>query len=167
MTTSSSPTRRTSLFLAHGFAIIIIFIITRGFLSFTSITDTLAFYGVYHRHPINQIIHFFGVPAIICSLLVFLAHLSIPIPFVKNSAITIQIPFVKRHPFNYASIATLLYISFYLYLDLFGGVLYAPFGYLLYATANNLTVGDQEEARKGEKQKDVSGKAAQISWVGT
>ena len=50
---------------------------------------------------------------------------------------------------SYATIATSLYdLVFYLYLDFFGGVLYAPLLYFLYAVANNLTAKNQKRAWK-------------------
>ena len=158
--TSPSP----SLLIAHGIAIVLMGFIIQGFLSFTfeDTTEALGFYGVHHRDPINRLIHFFGYPAIICSLLVFFAHLAVP-----KLNFTISIPFVKKHPFNYATVATLIYISCYLSLDLFGGVLYFPFAYMEYAIANNLAVGDQENARSAEKSKNASGKVDSLSWTGT
>lgn len=167
MTAKLSSTS-TSLVIAHGFAISILYIMVKAFLSFTSITDAMAFYGVYHRDPVNQLIHFFGVPAIIWSLMVFFSHLRVGSPF----ATLINIPFTKVHSMNYSTIATLIYVFFYLYLDLFGGVLYAPFAYLMYSTANNMMIGDQLKAMKDHKMKDstsgnANGKPGKISWVGT
>ncbi len=159
MTSSSAP-----FYIAHLIGIILLTVITKGFLSFKNITDALAFYGVYHRHPINQIIHFFGVPMIILSLLIFLAHLKVPIPLLN---INIHIPFIRKHQVNYATILATIYTSFYLHLDSFGGALYAPFSYFLYATAVNLMAEDQEKAQNVEKQKDISGKTRHASWAGT
>jgi hypothetical protein len=151
-----------SLLIAHGIAIVLMGFIIQGFLSFKDISRELVLYRVYHRDPINQLIHFFGVPAIICSLLVFLAHLNMP-----KLNFTITIPFVKKHRFNYATVATLIYISCYLSLDLYGGLLYFPVAYMEYAIANNLAVGDQENARSAEKSKKASGKLDSLSWTGT
>jgi uncharacterized membrane protein YGL010W len=151
-----------SLLIAHGIAIVLMGFIVQGFLSFKDISKELALYRVYHRDPINQLIHFFFMPAVICSLFVFLAHLNMP-----KLNFTITIPFVKEHRFNYATVATLIYISCYLSLDLYGGLLYFPVAYMEYAIANNLAVGDQENARSAEKSKKASGKLDSLSWTGT
>ena len=38
-----------------------------------SLSDQMAVYAAYHRHPVNRAIHFFGIPAIVWSLMVFMA----------------------------------------------------------------------------------------------
>ena len=154
--------------LAQTFALSVLYIVLKGFLSFTSISDALAFYGVYHRNPINQLIHFFGVPAIIWSLMVFLAHVNIP--FVSSiRSIRINLPGVPSHGLNYASILTMIYVLFYIKMDPFGGVLYAPFAYAMYTTATSLTLQVRKEALMLEKSKDVNGKPKSTgrSWAGT
>jgi uncharacterized membrane protein YGL010W len=186
-----------SLIAAHTFGLAILALILQGFLSFNSITDALAFYGVYHRDPMNQIIHFFGVPIIIWSMLVFLAHLNVPLltrmssslssssssSLAKNNKIKnknrlkqpllmIHLPGTDPHRLTYAAIVSLIYIAFYLYLDPFGGALYAPFAYGMYVTAINVTMKDQSLAIKNVKGSHASGKfdtttTPPRSWVGT
>merc|ERR1719223_1823782 len=108
-----------SYILAHAFALGMCYIMIDAALSFQNVDDALAFYGVYHRDPINQLIHFFGVPCIIWSFLVFFAHLNI------SSSIKINIPGAPSHHLNYATLVTLGYLIFYLHLDRFGGALFA------------------------------------------
>jgi uncharacterized membrane protein YGL010W len=180
-----------SLIAAHTFGLAILALILQGFLSFNSITDALAFYGVYHRDPMNQIIHFFGVPIIIWSMLVFLAHLNVPLltrmsssfsslannTNIKNKhrlkqPLMIHLPGTDPHRLTYAAIVSLIYIAFYLYLDPFGGALYAPFAYGMYVTAINVTMKDQSLAIKKVKGSHASGKVDTTttpprSWVGT
>ena len=71
---SSSNTLTLGLILAHVISCSLIFIIVRAALNFADVSEALAFYGVYHREPWNQFIHFFGVPGIIWSFLVFLVR---------------------------------------------------------------------------------------------
>ncbi|KAG2445739.1 hypothetical protein HXX76_000345 [Chlamydomonas incerta] len=40
-----------------------------------NLREQLAFYGAYHNHPINQLIHFVFVPAILWSILVWLSYI--------------------------------------------------------------------------------------------
>lgn len=165
-----------SLLLAHTAAIAVLYITAKGASNFHNITDALAFYGVYHRNPINQIIHFFGVPCIIWSLLLFLSHLNLPL----IRPIRVKILFAPRHSLNYASVLTIGYILFYIKLDKFGGTLYAPFAYFLYVTAVSMQVKDQikasqeqDEVDKIMKEKEKTNgdiakvKAKSSSWVGT
>ena len=65
--------------------------------------DQLAFYGTYHHHPINQLIHFVFVPTILWSILVFLHQL---------------------HPLT-SLLIVLIYSIFYVYLDPIAGGLWA------------------------------------------
>mmetsp|Transcript_16327 Transcript_16327/g.20665 ORF Transcript_16327/g.20665 Transcript_16327/m.20665 type:complete len:258 (-) Transcript_16327:2-775(-) len=161
-----------SLIAAHAVAISIFAVVYSGMSNFKNINDTLAFYGVYHRNPINQMIHFFGVPCIIWSLLVFLSHLNL-------NMITINgLPFAPKHVLNYATLLSIGYIIFYIKMDLFGGLLYAPFAYFLYVTAVSVKVKDeirasneimsQSKKEDGDRDanKSVSGSTL-TSWTGT
>ncbi len=154
---------KKSLAVAHCFAITIILIVTRGFLSITSITEEFAHYRVFHRSPINIIIHFIGSPAVLWSFLLFFAHLKIP--YLDN--IIVHIPFTETHQFNYSSLTILIYALFYLYLDAFGGILFAPFLYFLYSTANNLKASDQAKTVNARKRGYANGKLEKFSsWTG-
>jgi hypothetical protein len=37
--------------------------------------NRLSRYGVFHREPLNQLIHFFGVPLLVQTLFIFMGHL--------------------------------------------------------------------------------------------
>eukprot|EP00540_Astrosyne_radiata_P008992 CAMPEP_0116841552 /NCGR_PEP_ID=MMETSP0418-20121206/11001_1 /TAXON_ID=1158023 /ORGANISM="Astrosyne radiata, Strain 13vi08-1A" /LENGTH=247 /DNA_ID=CAMNT_0004472017 /DNA_START=76 /DNA_END=819 /DNA_ORIENTATION=- len=124
---------------------------------FRNVSEALAFYGVYHRDGWNQLIHFFGVPGIIWSMLIMMAHL--PLPFLGSYALSL--PFCpRRFPINWANFITLFYIMFYLSVDLFGGLLYTPIVYAMYATAANMTRNDQEAAMKKTSERNAP-------WTGT
>ena len=144
----------TSLAIAHVFTIILFRICYNGASQFQNIGQALGFYGVYHQDPINQLIHFVGVPIIIWSLQLFLVHLTLPplplihhhIPKIKN------LPFMPDHDMTYGTISTIGYILLYLKLDWFGGLLYAPFAYMLYATAVSTVARDQIQAQQQAAQ---------------
>jgi len=135
----------------------------------------LAFYGVYHRDPINQVIHFFGVPAIIWGIFVFFSHLDIPLGISKSLPM-IHIPRVGPHKATYATLTFIIYTVFYLYLDPFGGVLYFPFSYLMYTSGTSYTLEDRKEAAQTLKKKDDDANAksssssssmSSVPWTGT
>jgi len=129
-----------STLFAHGVPMFIHFVVIRAFLSFPSIDDALGFYGVYHRDPSNQLIHFFGVPLIIWSLLVGFSHVDLPL-----ISISINIPGVAKHNATYATLLSGIYVLFYTYLDTFGGLLYAPFAYALYISAVSIKLKYEED----------------------
>ena len=117
------------LVLAHLISCGLFYVILEAALKFENAADGLAFYGVYHREPWNQFIHFFGVPGIIWTFLIFLAHLQIPM---------IQV--------DYGLLLTIFYIVFYLHLDPIGGTLYAPALCGMYKSAVFLKDKDQKAA---------------------
>jgi len=179
-----------SLLFAHAMTLAFICVWIQGILSFNTIEKALGFYGVYHQHPFNQIIHFFGVPCIKWSIFVFLAHLQFPsvVPAGAHSCNEnrwkINIPGAPSHNINYATLVCLGYVTFYLYIDRFGGLLYAPFAYLLYTTAISFTKSDQdkylEEARQlsivkinatttetATKKPRANVEKAVVPWTGT
>jgi 2-hydroxy fatty acid dioxygenase len=123
---------------------------------FRYIEDALGFYGVYHREPMNQLIHFFGVPGIIWSAMIFCAHLPLPIV----GSYSISIPGAGSHPISWATVMFVFYFLFYIYIDPFGGILYSPVLYSMYVTASNWTRQDQEKHMKKTSSK-------QVCWTGT
>eukprot|EP01083_Nonionella_stella_P281622 958277_1 len=129
-----------STLLAHGFAICIHYVVIQAFVSFPSIDEALGFYGVYHRDPSNQLIHFFGVPLIIWSLLVGFSHVDLPLV-----SIPINIPGVAKHNATYATLLSVIYVLAYTYLDTFGGFLYTPFAYALYMSAVSMKLKYEED----------------------
>lgn len=167
-------TTSKSLLLAHAGALTVLAIMINGALNFQDITDALAFYGVYHRDPINQAIHFFSVPCMVWSTLLFTAHLKI------HPTVIVKIPFAPSHSLTYATVITIGYILFYTYLDTFGGLLFAPFIYFQYITAVSCQTQDQLKAKNasiemekkkndGTSPKDTNNKngSTTSSWTGT
>lgn len=73
----------------------------------------MAFYGAYHADPMNQLIHFFFVPAILWSALVLLAYL----PLVKTR--------VAGYSISWATIVVLIYVFYYCTMDQVGGVIFS------------------------------------------
>ena len=130
------------LVLAHFTSGAVLFIIISAAFEFSDITDLLAFYGVYHRNPTNQLIHFFGVPGILWTILIFLVHLKVPM--VETPSFVKQILPVG-HQITYGLLLTLFYLFFYLTIDPFGGILYAPVLYVMYMSAVYLTDQDQQK----------------------
>ncbi len=43
------------------------------------IEEHMAFYEAYHRHPLNKLTHFIGIPTIVFSVLVALSTVSVPL----------------------------------------------------------------------------------------
>jgi 2-hydroxy fatty acid dioxygenase len=148
----------TPLFLAmQGFSFVMTGVIASAAFQFRSVESALGFYGVYHQMPWNQFLHFFGVPGIIWSYIVFLAHLQLPFA----GGFVIRVPWTEKHHISYATVTALFYLLFYIKIDPFGGTLYAPVVFSWYVTAVNWTRQDQLQA----KQQSASGKSVQ--WYGT
>jgi len=144
MAASSKKTTQTAirsippgLALSHLVSCVVVYIIVDAALKFEHATEALAFYGVYHREPWNQFIHFFGVPGILLSLLIFLVHLPLPLLGNGNSSKNI----------TYGSMLSLFYLGFYLNLDPIGGTLYAPLLYGMYKLAIYFKEKDQAKAQ--------------------
>lgn len=139
--------------IAQISSLAILVVIIRGTLQFKDITEALSFYGVYHRDPINQLIHFIGVPAIIWSLFGFLTFMSIPHPFSFSIS---YLPFIPKHEANSATILLAIYTTFNIKIDPFAGTLYAPFVYAMYATTVRATLHDRENDIVGQSKKTES-----------
>lgn len=138
-----------SLLAAHAFASAGLTIVLEAAVGFRDASDALAFYGVYHREPRNQLIHFFGVPGILWSMIIFMTHL--PIPYFGRLA---QESLHKDYQLTYGLVLTLFYVLFYLQIDPVGGTLYAPILYAMYISAVYMHRDDQKKS---------GGK----SWAGT
>jgi uncharacterized membrane protein YGL010W len=150
-----TPKASASFLVAQATAAVFVAIVFNAAIGFKDGSSALAFYGVYHREPWNQFIHFFGVPLIIWTIFIMIAHL--PLPFFGK--FDIKIPFCKRHALSWATLVTVGYMIFFLMIDLFGGVLYFPVLYFMYVSAVNLMIRDQQAAYK--KQDEAS------NWMGT
>ncbi|KAG2485829.1 hypothetical protein HYH03_015412 [Edaphochlamys debaryana] len=90
----------------------------------------LGFYGAYHRHPLNQLIHFFCVPLIVWSAFVWLSMIGpLQVPFLPPSTpLTPPLPgwvppawAAALQPTNPAFLAFLAYASFYCVLEPLAG----------------------------------------------
>jgi len=143
--------------LANIFCFMISTIIVKSFWEFEDAPSALAFYGVYHRYGWNQVIHFFGVPGIIWSLLVFFVH--VPLPWIGSVSVSGSgsTKTTTISPINYAAFLVVCYNLFYLSIDRFGAVLYSPVLYLMYTSAVSLVEADQVEAAEAYR-KQVTGK---------
>jgi uncharacterized membrane protein YGL010W len=133
------------LVLAHFFSGAALFIIVSAAFDFADITDLLAFYGVYHRNPTNQLIHFFGVPGILWTIIIFLVHLKVPMVAGTTPSVVVKKILPVGHQITYGLLLTLFYLFFYLTIDPFGGILYAPVLYAMYMSAVYLTDQDQQK----------------------
>ncbi len=52
-----------------------------------SLAEQVKFYGEYHKNPYNRLTHYFGIPVIIFSILLFLSWFRLPtFPFWANGA---------------------------------------------------------------------------------
>lgn len=140
------------LWVAHGLCLGLSVIVAKAAWSFQNKESAMAFYGVYHRDGWNQLIHFFGVPGIIWSILMCQAHLPL------TSTIILRMPLTQPHLITWATVWFASYTIFYITIDPIGAVLYLPFMYTFYATSVNWTVDDQRRAKK---------KYGKVSWTGT
>ncbi len=138
-----------SLLGAHIFAAAGLTVVIQAAFGFADAQDALAFYGVYHREPRNQIVHFFGVPGILWSMIIFMTHL--PIPYFGN---LLKKFLPADYALTYGLVLTLFYLGFYLLIDPLGGTLYAPVLYVMYISAVYLHRSDQKNA-------------GSTSWAGT
>ena len=123
-------------------------------MDFGDAETALAFYGTYHREPMNQFIHFVGVPIILWTLIICSSHLVLP------GSLLVKIPGIQPHYCTMAVPWVLLYAAFYLSVDAVGTLLYAPLLYAYYATAVRWTANDQAVSVENSKDKKPS-------WMGT
>ncbi|GIL47469.1 hypothetical protein Vafri_4293 [Volvox africanus] len=91
------------------------------------LSEQLAFYGSYHNHPLNQLIHFFCVPAIAWSLFVWISAAGplLPSPPLALPSWLPPALAAALQPTNPAFLLTSAYSAFYLLLDLFAGASWA------------------------------------------
>ena len=143
------PPLTPGLALSHLINVAISTVIIQAARGFQDATTAMAFYGVYHRTPINQLIHFFGVPLIIWSMAVFQAHVPL------TSSVVLQGWGIPPHYPTWATLLIPFYIFYYLSIDVLGAILYTPIWYLFYSTAVRWTAQDQKAA------------SSDPSWMGT
>jgi uncharacterized membrane protein YGL010W len=148
------PELTPGFLLSHAFIAGVTVIMAYAAASFENATQTMAFYGVYHREPWNQLIHFWGVPLLVLTVLTFTAHLPL------TSAVQVRgLPGIPSHYATFATLWFLGYLLFYFSIDLVGTLLYAPFLYGMYAAAVRWTAADQQEAKIATGKQPV--------WTGT
>eukprot|EP00536_Pseudo-nitzschia_multiseries_P000428 jgi/Psemu1/300058/fgenesh1_kg.5_\ len=140
-----------TLLAAQLFSFALSYVVIQGFWEFDDVSSALAFYGVYHRYGWNQVIHFFGVPGIIWSLLIFLVQ--VPLPFVAPVA-------KDASQINYGIFMVASYCIFYLSIDPLGAILYAPVLYGMYASALTIVKDDRREAK-------LLANGQPLPWYGT
>jgi uncharacterized membrane protein YGL010W len=139
----------------------------------SDISRALAFYGVYHRDPRNQWIHFLGVPAILWTAITFASMLPFPIAMNlgrKNTTTISFLPYIDKHNITWGTITTAWYIGFYIYMDPFGGSLFALVLYVMYAYAVYWVECDRKQAAVSAaqvKKKEENGRKQQVLWTGT
>lgn len=143
---SGPPT--TGLLFAHFICGVVTTIIIQSFAKFENGSEALAWYGVYHRYGWNQVIHFFGVPGILWSFMIFMAHVKLP-------------GTIKGHQINYANALAMVYFLYYLKIDPIGGLLYAPMLVMFYISAFKLYQLDQKVAAA------EVGEGNPVPWCGT
>lgn len=137
------------------------YVLARAAFGFENVTSALAFYGVYHREPWNQFIHFFGVPGIIYSLWIYQCHLPL-----TDAVIIDFLPGVPAHYINWATLWFGVYTVFYFSIDTVGAALYFPFTYAMYASAVRYVVSDQYQYRSSGLNKS-NDRIAAFNWTGT
>jgi uncharacterized membrane protein YGL010W len=162
MTSYNATPATTGLVLAHALTAVVSMLTARAALEFgSSVLETMAFYGVYHAHPWNQVIHFFFVPVLLWSAFVFMAHLAL----LPSSFVRIQLPGMPAHNLSWATLWLLGYTIFYVAVDWRGGLLYLFVLYAMYASAVRLHHHDQNEE---QLQQQASKQSTQPpSWTGT
>ena len=137
-----------------------------------SIISSLAFYGVYHRTPYNQLIHLMGVPFIIWTMILYGTYL----PFTTTSTTTAKLLAVtttqessssslwlprfwllpSNHCTTWATLWVLMYVTFYCYIDFIGACLYTPFLYIMYVTSVRWSQYDRLPSPSQKKMKNDS-----------
>jgi len=140
-------------YLLHLYGASLFISIVVASLGFDVVNDALSFYGVYHRDPINQLIHFVFVPCITWTYGIMFAHTSI-LP------IGIELPGVPLHYISYSTLSLAYYAYFYVKIDPIGGTLYLPVMYLMYASAFRIYIHDQ-------KKKSQQNQNEKKEWTGT
>jgi 2-hydroxy fatty acid dioxygenase len=137
-----------------------------------SIISSLAFYGVYHRTPYNQLIHLIGVPFIIWTMMLYGAYLPFTFTTIaspshesKMRSLSLQ-PYIPKmllfpqqdqHRITWAALWVVLYAGFYCYIDFIGACLYAPSLYIMYVTSVHWSQHDlrrQQEPKQKVKMDD-------------
>ena len=153
------PQQQLSLFLAWAFSAGLTAAVAAAAWNQPSAEQGMAFYGSYHQNGWNQLIHLFGVPAILFSAIVFGCHLRTPLAF--------QVSFLglPRHDFSVGTFLTLGYCLYYLTIDPIGGTLFAPVLVTMYVTGVKWVLQDQKLASKTTAVPSWTGTGAVLKWA--
>jgi uncharacterized membrane protein YGL010W len=135
-----------SLIIAHLFCALISFLIIKSFFDFQNAQEALGFYGVYHQYGWNQVVHFFGVPGIVWSMLLLFIHIKLPFIVTSSTSSSSTKSNNNYSSLNYASFIAICYNLFYAYIDPIGAVLYGPIIYMMYVSAYRTYQNDQQKA---------------------
>jgi uncharacterized membrane protein YGL010W len=87
-----------------------------------SLSDQFSNYYEYHKNPINQALHFVGVPSIVFGVFLMLTKLPMTIPYISEMA--------KSHPIlapHVGFIIMVALLSYYFILNFRVGVFYFYF----------------------------------------
>jgi 2-hydroxy fatty acid dioxygenase len=123
-----------------------------------SVENGMAFYMLYHQNRWNQLIHFFGVPAILFSSFVYGCHL-------RTSMELPAVLFFPQHQFSVGTFWTLFYLVYYLSIDSIGGTLFAPVLLWMYWMGVQWVIEDQKLARKTLSDVTWTGTGAVLKWA--
>ncbi len=84
---------------------------------FMSLEERLAFYGAYHRHPVNKLIHLICVPVLWLASCIWLCDTGLLLPIEYYEKIPLLSTYFAP---NGALVALCFYVAFYAYLDIVG-----------------------------------------------
>lgn len=115
------------------------------------VEEQLAFYGAYHSHPVNQLIHVIFVPVIWFSAIVGLAYS----PRLYKGA---------PHWANWSLVVFLLYAGYYMVLDFTTALIVDAFYLGLFMLANNWVQNERTKQGANAKPAARPGTAAKIAF---
>jgi 2-hydroxy fatty acid dioxygenase len=146
-----SPAMSTRLCIYHVLVTILSITVARAMLNCTDKEHAMAVYGAYHRTPWNQVIHFFGIPALLFTIFIFLAFVPV------TNSIVLTIPFAPSHYPTWATLWCGVYVLFYLYIDVWGALFMTPVLYAMYVTAVRWIEADQRAQLQETGKMKVTG----------
>lgn len=135
--------------IGHAACVAFIGSVGRAMLARLELTEHLAFYGVYHQDPTNQLIHFIFVPTLLWSFLLLFAR-------VPLLGLDLQL---GGHRLTYASLIVLIYSAYYVKLSPDVGGLYMLVLLAMYRNVVGILARDRAAARKGARKKSDDGGA--------
>ena len=118
-------------------------------------THSPGFYGAYHQHPLNQLIHFFFIPCIWWTICVMMCYL----PFPPTAMIGMNT--IAGHRITWGTAMWLVYAPYYVFLDNFTGSIFAGVLFLFYlqastAVASELAFNEKAATKKKSKPKKMT-----------